>query len=374
MPQLDPHPTPVDVELVGDETIAFGPTRFEVLATPGHTPGSVCYLLKQEGLRILFTGDVVQNLSRPGGGNLGTYAAHLAPLFGGDARAYLASLRRLRALPLPDLVLPGHPRMDPSPQSPRLTTQSWHALLDTGIAELEQLLARYEADGAKFLDGTPRQLLPGLHYLGNVGSAAVYCLSTPKGLFLFDAPAGPALVDFLTQCFQKHRWQQRRLAAVLLTSADAEATAGLAALVRHTGCRVVVSGEGVKAVRHLCPDGTEVLSEEGLEKSGWFELDTVPLGGRGRAPLAYRLRWGGKTVLLSGRIPVKPSGPSLEQLHREVTGLGGSPAEYTKSLDRLAKVNPDLWLPAVPVHGQNANLYDRDWEEILERNRQLFRW
>ena len=33
-----------------------------------------------------------------------------------------------------------------------------------------------------------------------------------------------------------------------------------------------------------------------------------------------------------------------------------------------------LWLPGVPVHGQNANLYDDDWVKVLTRNRQLFSW
>jgi hypothetical protein len=41
-------------------------------------------------------------------------------------------------------------------------------------------------------------------------------------------------------------------------------------------------------------------------------------------------------------------------------------------LAALAGVAPDLWLPAVPVHGQNANLYDDDWARVLEQNRQLF--
>jgi hypothetical protein len=33
----------------------------------------------------------------------------------------------------------------------------------------------------------------------------------------------------------------------------------------------------------------------------------------------------------------------------------------------------DLWLPAVPTHGQNANLYDPDWNREIEENLLLLR-
>jgi glyoxylase-like metal-dependent hydrolase (beta-lactamase superfamily II) len=62
MPEVVLHPTAVDVELAGEETLAFGDSCFRVLATPGHTPGSICYLLERQGLRVLFTGDVIQSL------------------------------------------------------------------------------------------------------------------------------------------------------------------------------------------------------------------------------------------------------------------------------------------------------------------------
>ncbi len=372
VPGVDPHATAVDVELAGGETIEVGDARFEVLATPGHTPGSVCYLLERNGRRALFTGDVIQSLSLATEGALGTYAAYLPPLYRGSARDYLASLRRLRALPLPDLVLPGHPRMDAVPQSPRLTEEHWHALLDRGTRDMEQLLARYDADGEDFLDGSPRELLPGLHSLGDLGGAAVYCLASRAGLFLFDAPGGGALVGFLRERFRGLGWEGRKPTAVLLTSTDEAATSGLAALVKETGCRVVAPKAGLDVVRAVCPPGTELLTEGDLAGKGWFEVRAIPLAGRGHAALAYRFPWAGKTVLVSGRIPVKASVPSVEQMFRDVFGPAGNRDEYLRSLDDLKDVGPDLWLPAVPVHGQNANLYDRDWAQVLERNRELF--
>jgi hypothetical protein len=159
---------------------------------------------------------------------------------------------------------------------------------------------------------------------------------------------------------------------VLLTSAGEEATAGLAALVQGGSCPVVAPKAGLETVRRLCPAGTTVYPAEDLEKNGWFEVRAIPVPGRGLAPVAYQVRWAARTVLFSGRIPVKLSEPAAEQLLREVPGSGGSAAQYVKSLDRLARVKPDLWLPAVPVHGQNANLYDDDWAKVLARNRDLF--
>jgi glyoxylase-like metal-dependent hydrolase (beta-lactamase superfamily II) len=373
MPDVSTHATAVDVELQGDETIPFGTTRFTALAAPGHTPGSVCYLLERPGLRALFTGDVVESLSPASqGGGLGTYAAYLPPLYRGNARDYLASLRRLRGLPTPDLVLPGHPAMDPSPESPRLSPARWHALLDDGIAEMERLLARYDRDGANFLDGHPKQLLPGLHYLGDFGGAAVYALDTPKGPVLVDAPGDALLADFLDRRFKALGWEGRKPAAVLLTSADKEATGGLAELVKTGGCRVVAPKAGLEAVRRLCPAGTEVLTEDDLSKAGWLDVQALPLGGRGVAPVAYRLRWSGKTVLFSGRVLQKLAAPNAVQALAEVTGPGGNVEQYLKSLDRLEKVKPDLWLPAVPVNGQNANLYDQDWARVVDLNREAF--
>ena len=83
MPNEVPHPTTVDVELTGGETFVFGDVRFQALATPGHTPGSVCYLMEHGSLRTLFSGDVITTLKGdPAVSHAGTAATgHLLGLF-----------------------------------------------------------------------------------------------------------------------------------------------------------------------------------------------------------------------------------------------------------------------------------------------------
>ena len=41
-------------------------------------------------------------------------------------------------------------------------------------------------------------------------------------------------------------------------------------------------------------------------------------------------------------------------------------AAYFASITQVAHLQPDLWLPAIPTDGQNANLYDSDWERTIE--------
>ena len=41
------------------QLIEFGPVRFKVLHTPGHTPGSICFLLEEAGESHLFAGDTL---------------------------------------------------------------------------------------------------------------------------------------------------------------------------------------------------------------------------------------------------------------------------------------------------------------------------
>ncbi|MDO4777138.1 MAG: MBL fold metallo-hydrolase [Cardiobacteriaceae bacterium] len=85
---------PKDAVLVSDgDEIAFASTTIGVIATPGHTAGSVCYHIGQD----LITGDT-----------LFVYGAGRADLKGGDAQALYHSLQKLKKLPPATRLWVGH--------------------------------------------------------------------------------------------------------------------------------------------------------------------------------------------------------------------------------------------------------------------------
>ncbi len=376
MPNFTPHPTTVDVELKGDEVLDFGDVRFRALATPGHTPGSTCYLMERGSQRVLFAGDVISELlgneepTAAGRNPLGTYSAYLAPRYRGNAADYLASLRKLRSLPVPDLVLPGHPASDPSPQNPCLTQRRWEMMLDQGIADMETLLARLAADGADFLDGSPKQILPDLYYLGDFRGGAVYGLFARSCFYIVNAPGGPGLNSFLKSSLKQLGVEPAAPKAILLTSSDVAEASGLRELVDAYHPRVVVPGEGLAAFKDSCPPDTALLRAEDLPQEDWFAVTPVPLRGRGVAVVAYLLPWAGKTVLLTGKIPLVLSNRAIKELYSDLMPSRTTTLDYLLSIDRLAKLKPAIWLPAVSDSGQNANLYGREWTEMIAHNYQ----
>ena len=80
-----------------ESVIDVGRLRLHTLATPGHTPGSMSFLI--EDSPVLFTGDTLF----PGGPGATSYE-------GGDFEQILESIenRMFRTLPSATLVMPGH--------------------------------------------------------------------------------------------------------------------------------------------------------------------------------------------------------------------------------------------------------------------------
>lgn len=81
------------VKVESGDKLSLGPVEVEFLHTPGHTPGSQCFRIKE----TLVSGDTlfVQGCGR-------------VDLPGSDTDDMFASLRKLAALPDDTLLLPGH--------------------------------------------------------------------------------------------------------------------------------------------------------------------------------------------------------------------------------------------------------------------------
>lgn len=86
---------PADKYLHHGDTIKVGNATLEVVHTPGHSPGSVCYLCRED--KFLLTGDTLfaDNIGR-------------CDLWGGSHPTLMDSLRRLRNLDGNLTIYPGH--------------------------------------------------------------------------------------------------------------------------------------------------------------------------------------------------------------------------------------------------------------------------
>ena len=86
-----------DFVLQDDSVIEVGRLRLRTIATPGHTPGSMCFRL--EGSPVLFSGDTLF----PGGPGATKFP-------GGDFDAIIRSIdeRLFSDLPADTIVMPGH--------------------------------------------------------------------------------------------------------------------------------------------------------------------------------------------------------------------------------------------------------------------------
>ncbi|HET6883794.1 MAG TPA: MBL fold metallo-hydrolase [Pirellulales bacterium] len=368
MPGVNVHPGAVDGELIDGQTFALGEARITALATPGHTSGSFCYLIEHRNQRALCTGDTVMTLAD----GQGTYSTYLPPVYRGNAAEYLATLKRLRDMPKPDLVLPGHPTSDPVAQDPRVSVLQWQELLDRSIAEMERLTERYAADGADFLDGTPKQLASGLYYLGNAKRNAAYALVTERATLLFDAASADDPLEFLSGAWKTLGVDPPPVVAMLLTSCRAENLAGLEKLVDAIACRVIASPAGAEALVHKLPE-LSVSALDDLPPLDGVELQAVAMPGMDATGAAYSFQLGETKVLVTGEFPLESSEADLRELFSLPQRIDWDAADLEISLKKLDQFRPNLWLSAHPLHGRNANLYDDEWFVALSKNRGLMK-
>ncbi len=130
----------------------------------------------------------------------------------------------------------------------------------------------------------------------------------------------------------------------------------------------MASSEGAERLKESFSTGTTFITTEDLPEKGWFPVVPVSLSGRGFAPAGYQLTLAGKTVLFSGRNPLDVTQETGQNLIRDLASPTGNIRDYATSLTELRNRKPDLWLPAIPVNYQNANLYDGEWQRVIDDN------
>lgn len=91
------YPVNADITVKDGDTIMLGETEIKVMSTPGHTNGSVCYIIENE--KVILSGDTLFCMT-----------AGRTDFFDGSDEEMIASLKRLIALDGDYRVLPGHNR------------------------------------------------------------------------------------------------------------------------------------------------------------------------------------------------------------------------------------------------------------------------
>lgn len=90
--EIEPQPEP-DIIIEGDIDLKIASTKFKLIHTPGHSPGSMSIYFDGH----LFTGDTLF------AGSVGR-----TDLIGGDMKMLLNSLRIISKFPLDTIIYPGH--------------------------------------------------------------------------------------------------------------------------------------------------------------------------------------------------------------------------------------------------------------------------
>ncbi len=352
-------PMSIDRHLRGGEALDIPGLDLRALATPGHTRGSTCYLLRKEGLNVLFCGDVFMGEGHGAVG--GVYPAALHPRFGGSAEAYLASIRSLEALDV-DVLLPGHPYLDRTegtrPARPFLPTGRWTAILANVREELQTILDRFDRDGRSFLDEEPRRLRAGLLYLGMLGPTAVYGLETGDGIVLLDP--GPAESE--TQLWDRLAslgYGPESVRAILLTRQAPELCGSLPALVLGTKAPVYCGAEEAPLLGAL--GALQLLRGGESLEFGNLRVETLATPGYAAGAMTY-------LVVLTGKLAIFPGDTVTPTLPLVYRGPPALPQALARSLAALADRKADMWLPSNPWKYQNAYLYDGSWRETVEVN------
>ena len=168
---------------------------------------------------------------------------------------------------------------------------------------------------------------------------------------------------------------------ILLTSDSLECRSGLQSL--EGDFRVIAPPSLVET---LASEKFELAAAEEINEITELRVEAIEHA----HGMSFSYRVGEKNVLFTPSVPRKITltwtdrqtgkktygelQPHMKDLLDELLASKETVDTYSKTLDRLRQISPDVWLPAKPLVDQNANLYDDDWDGYLGANRRAVDW
>ena len=349
---------PVDLVLVDGDDLAWGGYTVRAVATPGHTDGSMSYVVQDGAACVAFVGDLLYGEGQlwelwslqgpPPGAPVGVQDYHA---FCGRARQALASLERLLQDHAPDLLVPAHGPVIRNPAQ----------ALETLRGRVEALLTNYYSVSSMryyFPDWTAGQA--GQRPTGLPGA-----LVAPPPWFLVGVETTRALVGPSGRCLvidcgsaAAAEGVARWLTEGTITGVDAvwishyhdDHVGGIANLVRHTGCAVWAGHAIAEILAHPeayampCLDPTPAPPDRLFahgESITWesFALTVYDFPGQTLLHSALLARRDGVSLLVGGD-SFTPGG--LDDYCAHNRNLLGAGQGYQRCLDLLEEVQPDM--------------------------------
>jgi glyoxylase-like metal-dependent hydrolase (beta-lactamase superfamily II) len=359
------EPVPVTRALQGGDTLEWEGLRFEVIHTPGHTDGSLTYLVDISGKRVALTGDLIcgpgqiweiWSLQKALPGMRNDYTG-----FGGAAGDAMSSLDRILERK-PDFLVPAHGVVmtDPIPATAQLR-KNLNGLMNNFLSTAGW---RVHSPGILPVDQPPMLApLPEVSYpkwLRHVEYSTQAIVADDKSVFLFDCGSHKVL-DKLAQ--MRAAGEIRAIEGVWITHYHDDHTSYVNDVRRRFGAEVYVQSRLVDIIENptaynmpcLYPESIHVdhVLEHG-EATQWkeFSLTAYYFPGQTLYHAGLLIERDGYKVFVAGDSFINWGiNPSCS----ENRCFLGRDRGYEDCLNLLLKVKPDMMVAShfgpVPLTG-----------------------
>lgn len=382
-----------DRELRAEDVFKWEGLEVQVVATPGHTDGSVSYIVNIDGQKIAFTGDLIYgpgqlwefySLQKRFPGMEGDYWG-----FGGAVPELLKSLDAVMSYE-PSVLVPSHGVVM---RNPREAVNLLRGNLDAAMKNYSTLAAWrvYERNGNSFFNHVktgydapmlaplpPAQLPAWLHKIAETTSA--YIEAEDKSVFLFDC-AGDAVLQELGRRVKSGAVSG--IDGVWVSHYHFDHLSSVNEIRRAYGARVYVQSQLRDILENplaypmpcLFPESIHVeraLAEGEVIDWKGYKLTAYYFPGQTIYHDGLLIEHDGTKVFMSGDSFANWGIDDYCSYNRNFVGRDGEIEGYTQCLRLLRKLKPDLLVAAhwgpLPISDE----YLQKTLKLLEERRALF--